>query len=96
MVNLLSTRSAVATAAATQLQQLGMTTKLGLTPTIGTDSAAGTTFQVTDGTSLVTWAKANSQMRLLSIWSANRDASANTGVTQKARQFSQTFVQYEN
>lgn len=96
MVNLLSTSTSVATAASTQLQQLGMTTKLGLTPTIGTDSVSGTTFQVTDGSNMVKWAKTNSQMRLLSIWNANRDASANTGVTQRARQFSQTFVQYEN
>jgi hypothetical protein len=93
---MLTTSTSASTAAAAQLQQLGLTSKLGLTPTIGIDSTSGTNFQIADGTSMVKWAKTISQMRLLSIWNANRDSSVSTGVTQRARQFSQTFVQYEN
>lgn len=96
VVNLLTTSTSVATAVSAQLSNLGMTSKIGISPTIGTDSAAGTTFQVADATALVKWAKANTQVRLLSIWNVNRDTSAGSGVTQKDRQFSQAFVQYEN
>lgn len=77
-----------------QIRALNSNATLGLTVMIG--SNINETFGTTDALNLLTWAKKNAWVSLISILDANRDTNAGSGVVQKANQFSTTLVQFEN
>jgi hypothetical protein len=57
-----------------QLATLGLSSvKLGITVMAGVNDVAGEVFSLADTDTLVTYAKGNSNVGLLSMWSANRD-----------------------
>jgi hypothetical protein len=62
-----------ATAAHNQCTSLGLDTKIGVTPMIGTNDTPGEVFTQADAKKLLEWAKANSWVKALSMWSITRD-----------------------
>ena len=92
-----------ATAAYDYIQKVGILATIGITPMIGQNDVPTEFFQSADASQLVTWAKKNPWVSLLSFWSANRDneikssdLSVSSGITQTKNQFSKIFVQFEN
>jgi hypothetical protein len=58
-----------------QCVSIGMNTKIGVTPMIGVNDVATENFTTSDANVLLTWAKANSYVQMVSMWSSNRDQS---------------------
>ncbi|KAJ3318513.1 hypothetical protein HDV06_000446 [Boothiomyces sp. JEL0866] len=79
-----------------QTQTLGLNTKLGLVPMLGKNDVASEKFNIADANNVLTFAKNNPWVGMLSFWSANRDNSASSGISQSQWQFSDIFVQFEN
>jgi chitinase len=64
-----------ANATRTQLANLGLNAKVGVTPMIGTNDITCEKFTTTDASILVNWAKANSFVNLLAYWVQDADSS---------------------
>jgi len=90
-----------------QLQQLGLNAKLGITPMIGyNDPTPGDptaeVFTLADATTLTNYANGNSNVGLLAFWALSRDSSCPgdgtqstcSGLSQSTYQFSKTFEQF--
>ncbi len=98
---------AVATAGAAlgQLKLLGMTSaRIGITPMIGTNDTVTETFTLRDAQDVVTFAKANNFVALLSYWSTGRDnggcqatvSAACSGITQGQYDFARIFAAFDS
>ncbi|HEY4036076.1 MAG TPA: glycosyl hydrolase family 18 protein [Ktedonobacteraceae bacterium] len=74
-------QDAISAAQATQKQvaSTGLPAKIGITPMIGQNDSQGEIFSLDDARSLVAFAKQNSYVSMLSIWSLGRDKSCDTG-----------------
>ena len=57
----------------TQMQQIGLSTKIGVTPMIGVNDVTCEVFRLDDGDQLLAYAQANSFVAELAFWSMNRD-----------------------
>lgn len=68
----LSARQAAAATKA-QVDSLGLSSTIGVTPMIGRNDVASEVFTLSDAATLVTFAKANSYITRLSMWSVSRD-----------------------
>ncbi|KAJ3270596.1 hypothetical protein HDV01_007692 [Terramyces sp. JEL0728] len=79
-----------------QVQTLGLNTKLGIVPMIGKNDVASERFSIADANALFTFANNNAWVGMLSFWSANRDNSAASGISQTQWQFSNIFVKFES
>lgn len=72
---------------------------LGLTPMIGVNDTAPETFTLEDAAEVVAWADAN-DLRLLSMWSLNRDhpgtglSTTHSGLAQPDYAFTRTFAPF--
>lgn len=64
-----------------QLNGLGISTKIGITPMIGQNNVAGEIFDLGDADQVVAFAKANSYVGFLSFWSTGRDNGGCPGQT---------------
>ena len=88
--------------AQSQLKQLGMNAKLGITPMLGVNDVAGEVFKLADAASVLSYARKNSNVALLSFWSLGRDNASCTavvsptcsGISQKPWEFSRIFVAF--
>jgi Glycosyl hydrolases family 18 len=91
----------------TQLQQIGMNAKLGITPMIGyNDPTPGDTqteiLSLADAQTVVNYANGNSNVGLISFWALERDQSCPgegtqdtcSGLSQSAYQFTNIFEQF--
>ena len=76
-------RDAVSAAQGTQTQitSLGLSSAVGVTVMIGQNDEAGEIFDLTNADTLLTFAKANHYVALLSFWSAGRDNGGCPGQT---------------
>jgi|GEM_PF-1503993 len=85
-----------------QLQQIGMNAKLGITPMIGENDTQPEVFTLNDAQTVVNYANGNSNVGLLSFWALARDQSCAgqgvqstcSGLSQNAYQFSNIFEQF--
>ena len=64
-----------------QMLNLGVNTKIGVTPMIGQNDIQSERFYLTDAQQLVNWANSTSWVTLLAFWSANRDNGTCAGQT---------------
>jgi len=62
-----------ASATATQIQQAGLSSSVGVTPMIGVNDTNTEIFQLSDATTLLNFAKSNSYITRLAMWSLARD-----------------------
>jgi hypothetical protein len=93
---------ATAESAALQLRTLGIRAGIGITAMIGMNDTPGETFTLDDARKLVTYAKSNSVVRRLSIWSVGRDhggcvgtvSPACSGIAQGDWEFTRIFRQF--
>lgn len=85
-----------ATFAYSQAQAAGINAKVGLSPMIGQSTITTEFFKQADASQVLTWAKSQPWVQLISFVSANRDNVGLSGITQKANEFASIFVQYEN
>jgi chitinase len=100
-------QDAISAAVATerQLADMGLVAKIGVTPMIGVNDIASEVFTPADAQSLVDYAKADSQLALLSMWSVARDngsgagshaaAPDNSGVAQQPYQYAGILHQFD-
>jgi chitinase len=68
-----------AKATALQLQNLGIDAKIGVTPMIGVNDIASEVFTQADAQALLTYAKSDPNIALLSMWSVARDNGNGAG-----------------
>ena len=68
-----------ATTTEQQLANLGLDAKVGITPMIGVNDIASEVFTLADAQALVDYAKTDSQLALLSMWSVARDNGNSAG-----------------
>jgi len=66
-----------------QVNKIGLSSKIGVTPMIGQNDAQSEVFTLADAKTLLNWAKSNSKAGFLSMWSATRD-NGNGGVNRSA------------
>ena len=100
-------QDAISAAVATerQLTDMGLVAKIGVTPMIGINDITSEVFTPTDAQSLVDYAKTDSQLALLSMWSVARDngsgagsrsaAPDNSGVAQQPYQYAGILHQFD-
>jgi hypothetical protein len=100
-------QDAISAAMATerQLANMGLVAKIGVTPMIGVNDIASEVFTPADAQSLVDYAKTDSQLALLSMWSVARDngsgadshaaAPDNSGVAQQPYQYAGILHQFD-
>jgi hypothetical protein len=62
-----------------QLANLGLVAKMGVTPMIGVNDIASEVFTLADAQSLVDYAKTDSQLALIAMWSVARDNGNSAG-----------------
>ena len=74
-------KAAISASQATEKQvtSIGLSTKIGITPMIGQNDLPGEIFSLDDARSLVAFAKQNSYVSMLSMWSLGRDKPCDTG-----------------
>jgi hypothetical protein len=84
-----------ATSTRNQCTTIGISPKIGVTPMIGQNDVASEKFYQSDAQKLLTFAQANDWVRLLSMWSVNRDNSVN-GPLYKSSQIPQTDFEFTN
>jgi len=74
-------QDAISAAQATQKQvaSTGLSAKVGVTPMIGQNDSQGEIFSINDAHSLAAFAKQNSYIGMLSMWSLGRDKPCDTG-----------------
>ncbi len=87
-----------------QLADMGLVAKMGVTPMIGVNDINAEVFTPADAQSLVDYAKTDSQLALLSMWSVARDngsgaaahtaAPDNSGVAQQPYQYAGILNQF--
>jgi chitodextrinase len=70
----------VASALNSQIQAAGLSSGVGVTPMIGVNDTATEIFQLADATTLVNFAKSNSYVKRLAMWSLARDNGGCAGV----------------
>ena len=63
-----------------QIRDIGLNSKIGNTPMIGTNDVSSEIFTQEDAQELLEWAKSNDNVRLLSMWSITRDKATGTGL----------------
>lgn len=61
-------------------QDLGLTSKIGITAMIGVNDVVDEVFQLADAQQVNDWAKNNDYIALLSFWSINRDTNVNNAL----------------
>ncbi|WDV46340.1 chitinase [Clostridiaceae bacterium M8S5] len=66
---------------------------IGATPMIGKNDQPGETFTLENALALLDFCKSKS-VRMISMWSSNRDTSQGSGIPQEDNQFSKTFQPY--
>jgi hypothetical protein len=100
-------QDAISAAIATerQLVDMGLVAKIGVTPMIGVNDVAPEVFTPADAQSLVDYAKTDSQLALLSMWSVARDngggagshpaAPDNSGIAQQPYQYAGILHQFD-
>lgn len=89
----------VVDAALSQMRSLGLTAGVGIIPMIGMNDTPGETFNLDDARSVMAYARSNSKVRRLSMWSVGRDNGSCTGtvsptcsgIAQSAWEFSHIF-----
>ncbi|KAJ3369677.1 hypothetical protein HDU91_007008 [Kappamyces sp. JEL0680] len=81
-----------ATFSYSQIQAIGLTSKIGVTAMIGQADVATEYFKQADATQLVNWAKTAPWVSVLSFYSANRDNEGSSGVSQTALEFTGIFA----
>jgi len=84
---------------------MGLVAKIGVTPMIGVNDVASEVFTLADAQSLVDYAKTDSQLARLSMWSVARDngsgagshaaAPDNSGVAQQPYQYAGILHQFD-
>jgi hypothetical protein len=82
-----------------QMGQIGLTTKIGVTPMIGVNDVSCETFKLDDGDQLLTYAQANSFVSELAFWSMNRDNGTCAGsgsANNKCSGLSQSLYAFTN
>ena len=101
-------QDAISAAIATerQLADMGLVAKIGVTSMIGVNDIASEVFTPADAQSLVDYAKTDSQLALLSMWSVARDngsgagshaaAPDNSGVAQQPYQYAGILHQFDH
>ncbi len=85
--------------AISQLRSLGLSSGIGITPMIGTNDTPGETFTLSDASTTLKYARSNSVVRRLSMWSVGRDrggcngtvSPSCSGITQGDWEFSRIF-----
>ncbi len=85
-----------------QMQAMGLNTKVGITPMIGQNDVADERFYLDDAEKLYTFAEGTSYVSLLSMWSATRDngncpgqlSATCSGVSQGDFSFITTFLPF--
>ncbi|KAL2919707.1 hypothetical protein HK105_200621 [Polyrhizophydium stewartii] len=88
--------SKAAESAYPQVLASGLTTaKIGITPSAGKRSS-GAVFTINDAKKLVQYANAKPWISMLSLWTANRDSAAASGVAQRNFEFSLTLGSFNN
>ncbi|MGA3080289.1 MAG: carbohydrate-binding protein [Terracidiphilus sp.] len=70
----------VASALNSQIQAAGLSSGVGVTPMIGVNDTSTEIFQLADATTLVNFAKSNSYVKRLAMWSLARDNGSCAGV----------------
>ena len=63
-----------------QIRNIGLNSKIGNTPMIGTNDVSVEKFMQEDAKQLLDWAKNKDSVRLLSMWSITRDKATGTGL----------------
>jgi hypothetical protein len=87
-----------------QLRQLGLKTKLGITPMIGVNDSPQETFTLSDARQVVEYAKQHDDVALLAFWSLGRDNGTCTatvsptcsGIAQDNWAFTRIFLEFTN
>ena len=89
-----------------QLTTLGLAAKIGATPMIGINDVASEVFTQADAKAVVDYAKTDSQVALLSMWSVARDngnsagahyaSSDSSGIAQNPFEFSGIFQSFDH
>lgn len=89
-----------------QLANIGLHTKIGITPMIGVNDIVSEVFTLADAQSLVDYAKNDPDVAMLSMWSVARDngnsagahyaSPDSSGIAQTPFQFASIFHQYDN
>lgn len=83
-----------------QVNSVGLSSKIGITPMIGQNDVADEIFRVADATQLVNFAKSTSWVSFLAFWSINRDTSvqgplyASSQISQNTFDFANVFKSY--
>jgi hypothetical protein len=85
-----------------QIRSVGLTSAVGITPMIGKNDTKGETFTVDDARATLSYAKSNSEVRRLSMWSAGRDnggcqetvSPTCSGIAQRAWEFTRVFNEF--
>ena len=85
-----------------QLQSIGMSSSLGITPMIGINDTAPETFTLGNATATIKFANSNARVKRVSFWSVSRDNQCSgpttsasdscSGVNQSTWQFSHIFA----
>jgi chitinase len=88
-----------------QLANLGLNTKIGITPMIGVNDIASEVFKLSDAQALVDYAQHDPDVAMLSMWSVARDngnsagahyaSPDSSGIAQDPFQFAHIFHQYD-
>jgi chitinase len=73
-----------------QCVSAGLSTKIGVTPMLGVNDTSDEIFYTSDAQTLLAWAQETSWVRLLAMWSVNRDNSK-SGITQTDFAFTDIF-----
>ncbi|HUO59960.1 MAG TPA: hypothetical protein VMU24_04775 [Candidatus Acidoferrales bacterium] len=87
-------------AAREQIRQLGMKSRLGITPMIGVNDSSQETFTLADAQQVVDYAKQHDDIALLAFWSLGRDngsciatvSPTCSGITQEPWAFTKIFL----
>jgi len=64
-----------------QIQFVGLTSTVGITPLIGVNDVSSEIFSLADAQDVVNFAKGNSDISRLSMWSVARDNGSAPGIT---------------
>lgn len=88
-----------------QVQSVGLTSKIGITPMIGVNDVSEEIFTLASANQVLTFANVTPYIRELSFWSVNRDnssegvlkwaSSASSGIKQNPFDFTNIFKQYQ-
>lgn len=79
-----------------QLQNLGLSSRLGVTVMPGQSDLANEFFSIADAIQLRNWAAKTPYVSWLSFWSIDRDRQNLSKVNQTDNQFGQIFVQFDS